>query len=103
MIVHPVLIVSLILSIISNWKNKLRRKKILISFVVYAVVLIVTSIYFIPELISFSKSATSALPPSEWMRRGSNWMSYSIIRGIIMFAAIVPLFMAFVKPEIKRS
>ena len=98
MAIHPVLIVLLIISIIANWKNKARRKKILISFVLYAIVLIVSSIYFIPELISFSKSATSALPASEWMRRGGNWMTYSIIRGVIMFAGIVPLFIALLKP-----
>ncbi|MDB5198649.1 MAG: hypothetical protein JWO92_612 [Chitinophagaceae bacterium] len=103
MAIHPVLIVLLIVTIISNWKNKPRRKKILISFVLYAVVLIVTSIYFIPELISFSKSATSSLPPSEWLRRSNNWMTYSIIRGIVMFAGIVPLFIALLKPGINNN
>ena len=49
--INPVLILLLIITLISNGKNKPRRKKILISFVVYAVVLIVSSIYFIPELI----------------------------------------------------
>ena len=101
--IHPVLIVLLIVTIISNWKNKLRRKKILISFVLYAVVLIVSSIYFIPELINFSKSATSPLPSSEWMRRSSNWMTYSIIRGIFMFAGIIPLFIALLKPDYKKE
>ena len=97
--INPVLILLLIITLISNGKNKPRRKKILISFVVYAVVLIVSSIYFIPELMNFSKSATSSLPASEWMRRSSNWMTYSIVRGVIMFAAIIPLFGALMKPD----
>ena len=103
MIIHPVLIVLLIVTIISNWKNKLRRKKILISFVLYAIVLIVSGIYFIPELINFSKSATSSLPPSEWLRRSNNWMAYSITRGIVMFAGIIPLFIALLKPDIDKQ
>ena len=103
MAIHPVLIVLLIITTISNWRNRPRRKKILISFVLYAVVLIVSSIYFIPELINFSKSATSLLPPSEWLRRSSNWMTYSIIRGIIMFAGIIPLFIALLKPGVNKQ
>ena len=103
MAIHPVLIVLLIITIISNWKNRPRRKKILISFVLYAVVLIVSSIYFVPELINFSKSATSLIPPSEWLRRSSNWMTYSIIRGIIMFAGVIPLFIALLKPGVNKQ
>jgi hypothetical protein len=103
MAMHPVLIVLLITSIISNWKNKQRRKKILVSFVLYAVVLIVSSIYFIPELVNFSRSANSALPASEWMRRSNNWMTYSIIRGVVMFAAIIPLFLALLKPGVNKA
>ena len=97
-LIHPVLILSLILAIIFNWKNRSRRKNILISFVVYAIVLIISSIYFIPELINFSKSASSPLPASEWMRRSANWFTYSIIRGTSLFVAIVPLFVALLKP-----
>jgi hypothetical protein len=102
MVIHPVLIVALIITITTNWKNKPKRKKILISFVLYAVVLIISGIYFIPELIDFSKSPTSLLPPSEWLRRSGNWMTYSIIRGIIMFAGIIPLFIALLKPDVSK-
>src|SRR5687767_6630714 len=42
MSIHPVLILTLIIAIIANWKNKPRLKKILISFVVYAVVIIIS-------------------------------------------------------------
>ena len=103
MTIHPVLIVSLIVAIISNWKNKPRRKKILISFVLYAIVLIISGIYFIPELIDFSKSPTSLLPHSDWVRRSNNWMTYSIIRGVIMFAGIIPLFIALIKPDVNKQ
>ena len=103
MTIHPVLILLLIITITSNWKNNPRRKKILISFVLYAIVLIVSNIYFIPELINFSKSATSSLPPAEWLRRSNNWMAYSITRGIIMFAGIIPLFIALLKPDVSKQ
>lgn len=96
--IHPVLVATLIITIITNWRNKARRKNILISSVLYAIVLIFSSIYFIPELISFSKSPASSLPPSYWASRSSSWMTYSIIRGVLMFAAIIPLFIALLKP-----
>lgn len=103
MAIHPVLIALLLISIASNWNNRLRRKNILVSFILYAIVLIVSAIYFIPELINFNTSASTALPASEWMRRGNNWMTYSIIRGVFMFAAIIPLFMALLKPAVIKK
>lgn len=103
MAMHPVVILLIITSIITSWKNKPRLKKILVSFILYAIVLIVSSIYFIPELIEFGRSATSGLPSSEWMRRSNNWMTYSIVRGVVMFAGIIPLFLALLKPAVNSK
>ena len=98
MVIHPLLILSLILSLALNWKSKPRRKLILISFVIYIVVIVVSQVYFIPELGAFARSPESGLTPAEWLARGRRWQRLSWIRGAVMYAAIVPLLLALAKP-----
>lgn len=98
MTVHPLLILSLIVALVVNWKYKLRRKFILISSVVYLLMLVVTQIYFLPELAAFAQSAQSNVSEAEWAARGQRWQTMSWIRGGVMYAGIVPLLFALTKP-----
>jgi uncharacterized membrane protein len=97
MTVHPLLILSLIIALALNWKFKARRKLIALSFGIYIVALIVTSVYFVPELIAFAKSPESNLPASEWLARGYRWQNLSLIRGLWCFLGFVPLLIALNK------
>lgn len=92
--IHPLLILSFIVTLVLNRRYKPRRKLILISFGVYIVVLIITQIYFVPELMEFERSAQSNVPPAEWLARGQRWQLLSWIRGAVCYAAIVPLLLA---------
>jgi hypothetical protein len=98
MTIHPSLIISLILALALNWKAESRRKLILISFGIYIVVIVVTQIYFLPELAAFERSPGSGLSPAEWLARGQRWQRLSWIRGAIMYAGIVPLLIALTRP-----
>ena len=98
MTIHPLLILSLIIASILNWKLKERRKLILISFAIYIVVLAVSSLYFIPELIAFKQSPESNLSPAEWLSRGNRWQYLSWIRGTVCYLGFVPLLLALRKP-----
>ena len=96
--IHPLLIVSLIIALAMNWKYAARRKLILISGAVYILALVFTAIYFVPELEAFRHSPESAVSRAEWLARGQRWQVLSWIRGIIIYAAIVPLLLALAKP-----
>lgn len=98
MTVHPLLILSLIVTLVLNWKLKSRRKLILISFAVYVLVIVISQIYFIPELIAFERSPQSSLLPAEWLARGQRWQRLSWLRGTVCYAAFVPLLFALTKP-----
>jgi hypothetical protein len=98
MTIHPLLILSLILALVLNWKSRPRRNRILISFAIYVVVLVVSSLYFIPELVAFQRSPGSGLPPAEWLARGQRWQRLSWIRGAVMYAGIWPLLVALTNP-----
>ena len=98
MIIHPLLILSLVVALVLNWKSRPRRKLILISFAVYIVVIVISQIYFIPELVAFQRSPESSLSPAEWLARGQRWQRLSWIRGAVCYAAFVPLLLALTKP-----
>ena len=96
--IHPLLILSLIITLALNWKAGPRRKLILISFAIYVVVLVVSQIYFIPELSAFKHSPESSLSPAEWLARGQRWQRLSWLRGAVCYAAFMPLLLALTKP-----
>jgi hypothetical protein len=98
MMIHPLLILSLIIALALNWKSKSRRKLILISLGIYIPVIVISWIYFIPELGAFKHSPESSVSPAEWLARGQRWQRLSWIRGAIMYAGILPLLFAIAKP-----
>jgi hypothetical protein len=102
MTIHPLLILSLILTLVLNWRLKSRRKLILISFAVYVLVLVISLLYFIPELIAFQHSPASGLSAAEWLARGQRWQRLSWLRGATCYAAFVPLLLALTKPADQR-
>ncbi|HKP02591.1 MAG TPA: hypothetical protein VJU77_04430 [Chthoniobacterales bacterium] len=98
MIIHPLLILSLIFTLLLNWKSPSRRKFVLVSFAIYVLALVVTQIYFLPELFAFERSAGSSVTPAEWFARGQRWQRLSWIRGAASYAAFVPLLLALTRP-----
>ena len=99
MIIHPLLILSLIGALALNWRSRARRKLILTSFAVYVLVLVITQIYFVPELIAFERSPESSLTPAQWLARGQRWQRLSWLRGAVCYAAFVPLLLALTVPS----
>jgi hypothetical protein len=98
MIIHPLLILSLVVTLALNWRSRARRKLILISFAVYALVIVISMTYFIPELIAFERSPGSSVTPAEWLARGQRWQRLSWLRGVTCYAAFVPLLLALATP-----
>ncbi len=95
--IHPLLILSLIVTLALNWRFRARRKLILITFVLYIVVLVITQAYFLPELMAFERSPGSGVPAADWLTRGQRWQRLSWVRGAIMYVGILPLLLALTK------
>jgi len=93
--IHPLLILSLVVSLVANWRDRSRRNMVVITFGVYIVVIITTMIYFLPELGQFSRSPLLPdVTAAEWVARGQRWQHMSWIRGTICLLNIVPLLFA---------
>src|SRR5688572_28129978 len=63
LLIHPLAILSLIISLALNWKIRARRKLIIISVTVYLLAIVATSLYFLPELRAFQNSPNLNLSP----------------------------------------
>lgn len=97
-LIHPLLILSLLVTLALNWKVKPRRKLIGLTAAIYAAVIVVSALYFIPELGAFHESAQSTATAAEWLARGQRWQHLSWVRGAVCYAACVPLLMALTVP-----
>ncbi|HEY6804907.1 MAG TPA: hypothetical protein VI306_15135 [Pyrinomonadaceae bacterium] len=98
MLIHPLLILTIITTLALNWKIKARRNRILITLAVYFSIIVVTQIYFLPELGAFRHSAESSVSPAEWLARGRRWLALSWLRAVVMFIATFPLLNALTVP-----
>ena len=97
MTIHPLVLLSLAVSVITNWRSRTRRNLIFATLGTYILVIIVTSIYFLPELFAFAESQRSNVSAAEWLARGNRWQYLSWIRGAVMFGCMVPLLLALVR------
>ena len=77
--VHPVTILLLIGALITNW-HTLRRINILTSLIGYAIILVITSIYFVPELMDFMGTPASDSVDQSMVSRASMWEILSLVR-----------------------
>ena len=99
MLIHPLAILALIVALILNWKIPTRRKLIAIPLVLYGIAIIVTFLYFVPELRAFHASPNSNISAAEWYTRGQRWQHLSWTRGTIMGLAMIPLLLALLSRE----
>jgi hypothetical protein len=99
-LLHPLLILSLASAAVLNWRTPRRRRLILGSLAIYVVVLVATSVYFLPELRAFAQSAESGLEKAEWKVRGQQWQRLSWIRGALCFVGFYPLLFALTIPPL---
>jgi len=100
--IHPLAVLALVVALVLNWKILTRRKLIAIPLVLYVMAIIVTFLYFVPELRAFHASPNSSVSAAEWYTRGQRWQHLSWTRGTTMGLAIIPLLLALITPENDR-
>lgn len=101
--IHPLAILSLIVSLILNSKIRSRRNLIAIPLIVYIAAIVATTLYFVPELQNFRNSPTMNISPAEWYARGQRWQYLSWTRGTIMGLSYIALLLAMVVREKNAS
>lgn len=89
--IHPITLLLFIVVLLLMWKSE-RRKNLLIALTGYAIILIVTFIYFVPELMSLINTKYELTVNQDLVNRGSTWELLSIIR---LFFLIILAFILY--------
>lgn len=93
---HILILVTVVLSLIFNWKILARKKLILSAFIFYLYISIV-SIYFANRLVVFKSMADNA----DFQQQASQWLMLSWHRPVLMFIIEVLLLVALSRPLLK--
>ena len=96
MIIHPVTITLLIISLIMQRKSP-RKKNLVIVLLNYILVLVITSIYFVPELIEITTTSYATTIDGNLTHRANLWEILSIIRLAFLIILSLVLFTGLTK------
>ena len=96
MTIHPLLVLSLVVAMFANWRERTKRYLVGSSLTIYIVVLVVSALYFVPELIAFHDSPITA---GDWQPRANRWWSLSLVRGATLFVFSIPLLFSLARSE----
>jgi hypothetical protein len=99
-IIHPITLILFIAALVSNWKTN-RRKLILIVFGGYFLVLVITAIYFVPELMSITGTAFTETIDSDLTKRAGQWEMFSQIRLVFLIGLALTVLMSLTKSALK--
>lgn len=97
-IIHPVNMLLFALCLIFHWKSA-RRKNLLAVLSGYILILIITAVYFVPELISITTAGFSGTVDPALTERASVWEALSIIRLAVLFILALILLTGLTKPN----
>lgn len=90
--IHPVTLAFLVSGLILNWTSR-RRTFILAGIAGYVLVLLITFLYFVPELMALTSAAYGPTLDPELTQRAKTWETLSLVRlGFMVILAVILLF-----------
>ena len=102
MVIHPVNFVLFILTLILHWKTA-RRATVAGVLLLYTAIIVITAIYFVPELMSIINTPFSPTADAGLTQRASMWETLSLVRlGVLLVMAVV-LFLGLTKGAHRQS
>lgn len=92
--IHPVTLLLFVASMVGFWRSE-RRFHLVLAFVGYAIVLLITGLYFVPELIAITTTPYSDIVSDDLTQRAGMWETLSLLRltfliflSLILFAGL---------------
>jgi hypothetical protein len=95
--IHPVTLVLILATLGFSWKTS-RRKNVLIVLIGYVTILIITGVYFVPELLEITGTPYSTEIDTALTGRAKMWETLSIIRLFVLTVLAITLFLGLTKP-----
>ena len=89
MVIHPVTLLLFVLTLAFHWRSA-RKKHIVIVLLSYVLILAITSVYFVPELISILQTAVASTADAALTERAGRWEGLSLVRlGVLVVLSLV--------------
>ena len=82
-------IIALIISLILNWQFSDTRTYIIAAFICYGIASALSGIYFIKEVIAFTKIPPDAPQTPELLRRTKFWLKWTSIRDVLQILTAI--------------
>ena len=98
MVMHAISLVLFTTSFILHYKTA-KRKFIGVPFLSYVLILVITSIYFVPELLAITTTEYSTITDAELTKRAGMWEALSLVRLGFLLVLAITLFMGLTKPN----
>jgi hypothetical protein len=99
--VHPVTLLLIIATLIAFWKTE-RKRNILITLSGYFIILVITAVYFVPELLEITGTAFSKEVDPTLTSRARLWENLSLARLLVLIALALQLFLGLTKASGNR-
>lgn len=100
--IHPITFLLIVTTLVFAWKTP-RRNNVLTTLLGYVTILIITSIYFVPELIAITETPYSTEISTTLTARAKQWEMLSIVRLFTLIILAVVLLLGLAKAGSKKS
>lgn len=100
MIIHPVVLSLFIIVTILTWKTE-RRRNVWIPFAGYLLIMVVTTIYFVPELMAIGATPFNETIDAGLQQRGRLWINLSLLRLTVLVILGVYLYIGLTRASEK--
>ena len=100
--IHPITIALCLLTLILFWKTA-ARKNILILLLGYVSVMVVTFIYFVPELIDITQTEFNSVVDDSLRSRAQLWETLSLLRLIVIIILAIIFSLGLTKTDLKNQ
>jgi hypothetical protein len=95
--IHPVTLLLMIGALVTNWRTA-RRRTIQLAMGGYVLVLVITQIYFVPELLDITGTPFSATVDPDLQSRAGLWETLSLVRLAFLVAVALKFLSALTIP-----
>ena len=91
--------IFLVIALVLNWQNRIRRNYLLIVLAIYLVIRVATFAYFAPEIIAFENTPAQGPYSPELKARAELWTILSLLRTIGEIGINILLLIAIIQPK----
>lgn len=90
--------IFLVIALVLNWQNRIRRNYLLIVLAIYLVIRVATFAYFAPEIIAFENTPAQGPYSPELEARAERWTIRSWFRTLGEIGINILLLLAIIQP-----